>query len=268
MVVIIIAGQGVLVWALLRKSASTLEAIGWITGAVVPLVGFLYNQLQKRSLRVFLLTNKIRSLFSSRILTWSLSANLRKQNLTPDVLEGITRELLEDNKGHAKIKVKQVSRNDSIIEIDPGPTIDLAYTPGSFTADIDEDEDKWPYVQVTIRNYRVGYRQADHVIRHEILPVLETIANVTQAVESKYTFNIEFDKERNPFFGLYVAQLPPEIVSKFFIRLTVDNYGPNSTVLVSESNVSINTRTQRALQNLALEFLTFDPNLQEHLRRA
>jgi hypothetical protein len=70
-VAIIIAGQGVLIWALLKNSASTLEAVGWITGAVIPFTAFLYNQLQKRSLRVFLLTNKARSLFSSQALTWS-----------------------------------------------------------------------------------------------------------------------------------------------------------------------------------------------------
>lgn len=267
-VLIIIAGQGVLVWALLQKSTATLEAIGWITGAVIPFVGFLYNQLQKRSLLVFRLTNKVRSLFSSHVLTWSLSANLRKKNLTSAVIEEITQKLLAENTERSKIRVKRISRNNHIIEIDPGPTIDLGYTPGSYIADVDHDEEKWPYVQITISNYRVGYRQADYVIRREILPVLETIDSVVQAAESKYTFNIEFDKDKNPFFGLYVAQLPPEIISKFYIRLTIDNNGQNGTVLVSESNLSINTRTQQALQNLALEFLTFDPYLQEHLKRA
>lgn len=267
-VAIIIAGQGVLVWALITKSSSLIEAIGWISGAVVPFIGFLYTQLQKRSLRIFLLTNKFRSLFSSHPLTWSLSANFKRQDLMPEALEQVSQKLLDDNGGKANIKVKRITRNDSIIEIDPGPTIDLTYTPGMFIADADEDDDKWPYIQVSIRNYRVGYRQADQVIKREILPVLETIANVIQAVDSRYTFTIEFDKERNPFFGLYLAQLPPEIISKFFVRLTIDNYGPSSTVLVSDSNVSINTRTHSALQNLALEFLTFDPNLQEHLKRA
>ena len=142
---------------------------------------------------------------------------------------------------------------------------EITYTPPRPTPVYEMGDETLPYIRVSIKNYRVGYAQTEYAIRREIAPILETIANVTQDVDTRYSLIIEFDKNKNPFFGLYIAQLPPESVSKFSIRLSIADYSPNDTVLISESQVAINTRTQASLQDLAIEFLSFSSSLQEHL---
>lgn len=261
----ILVGQIILIWALIQNSANLLEALAWIIGAVLPAIGFLYNQIQKRSLRLFLFTQKLRSRFSTTAPTWNMSAIMRSEYVTNEALEQIIERLNSLRVNGRDIQVKHVNANSRTVYISSGPTLEITYTPPRPTPVYEMGDETLPYIRVSIKNYRVGYAQTEYAIRREIAPILETIANVTQDVDTRYSLVIEFDKNKNPFFGLYIAQLPPESVSKFSIRLSIADYSPNDTVLISESQVAINTRTQASLQDLAIEFLSFNSSLQEHL---
>lgn len=268
LVIIFLAAQCILAWALYQGSASLLEFFGWLIGAIIPGFAFLYDQLQRRSLPVFLFVNRIRHRFNTNVLSWNLSANFRKSGLEPDVLLHIQRAITRATEASQSVKVKHTTAYSMILEIEDGPNIDVEYDPGTTHTESEDVYESAPYIQVFINNYRVGFGHAEHVIKHEILPVLEVISREIQEDESRYTFNIRFDKNQNPYFGLYVAQLPTELISLFAIKLNIASHGQRNTVSVSENSVAINTKNQRALQDLALEFLTFDPNLQEHLKRA
>lgn len=264
-VVIITVGQVILVVSLIRNSNSLLDAFAWITGAIIPAIGFLVDQLQKRSLRFFLFTNKLRSRFSTFSPTWNVSAVIRGENVTKEVLDQIVKKLGDLQRSKKTVKVKSLNANSYLVYITPGPTLEVTYTSVRPSPVYEMGDEEVPYIRVSIKNYRVGFVQAEQAIRREIAPILETVTGVAPNVDARYNLTIEFDKNKNPFFGLYIAQLPPEAVSKFSIRLSIDDHGPNDTVLISESQVAINTRTQASLQDLAIEFLSFDSGLQEHL---
>jgi len=193
---------------------------------------------------------------------------LEGDNIAADVLGRVIEKLVDLDNGATNVEVKARGEYNRTVFITPGPTLEIAYTPSPRSFENEAGGQNLPYVQVSMRNYCVGYRQASYVIRRQIAPVLEAIASVIQTVESKYTLVVDFGKQQNPFFGLYIAQLPREAVSNFFIRIAAKNYGPNDTVLVSQSKIAINTHTQNALQNLALEFLAFRSDLQEQLESA
>ena len=55
----VLFGQIVLIWILVQNNTRAVEVLGWITGAAIPAIAFLYSLIQKRSLRLFLLINKI-----------------------------------------------------------------------------------------------------------------------------------------------------------------------------------------------------------------
>jgi len=105
-------------------------------------------------------------------------------------------------------------------------------------------------------------------MKHAIAPALEVISSVVTSSERKYSLSIDFDKSANPFFGLYIANIPPEIVADFSIRLNLNSLGHNTNVLISEKKVAINTDSQRTLEDLALEFLAFEYSSAEYLSNA
>jgi hypothetical protein len=267
LVLAIVSGLSALTVALGTKNTSALETFGWIMGAVLPALMWLYGQAQKRSIRVFLFTNYLRSLFSTRALTWNLSATLQSEDITPTTLESIVQKLIELEGDRTTVTWKRISDYNTIVDITPGPSLDINYSPTSPPYD-DVRESNLPYLQISIKNYRVGYRQASHAIRREIIPILEKITSVLRTAESKYSLVVDFDKDNNPFFGLFVAKIPPEAVSNFFIRLNLRDFGQSNTVLISESKISINTGSQHALENLALDVLAFNASSAEQLKGA
>ena len=127
---IIALGLLVLAWALTSNNASTLDIIGWITGALLPALIFLFGELQKRDIHFFLFVNRIRGFFNTNTLTWSLSANFQDETIDKQVLGTIVNKLTQMSNAKTSIKTKQVNEFNQIVEISPGPTLDIAYTPG------------------------------------------------------------------------------------------------------------------------------------------
>jgi hypothetical protein len=267
--VLVIVGSVVLSWILFASGdTSPVDIAGWITGALLPASIFLYGQLQKHSFRFFLFTNRVRSFFGKGTLTWNLSVNYKNKYISSDsALMEIEKAVKAFHSDSVDVRIRRISSRNSIIHITPGPTLEIFFEAGGYTC-ADGIQEASSNIHVTISNYRTGYRQATSALKEEIIPVLETISCALDTSDTQYSFEIDFDKENNPFFGIYLANLPPDTVSKFFIRLNIENKPHNDTVLISESKISINTRSQNRLGNLALEFLTFSTGLQEKLKNA
>ena len=264
-VALILIGQIILIWSLMSNDASGLTAVGWITGALLPVGTFLFNLLQRRSLRFFLFTNRLRSRLSTFTPTWNMAVIIRGEQINISALDNITQRLRQlESQGRA-IRIKRLNPKSYHIEVQNGPTLELAFTPERLSAISELGDTDLPYIRVRIGNYRVSLAPAERIFRKEIAPILETIIAAVPAAETRYNLTIDFEKENNPFFGLYIAQLPPDAISMFTIRLSMNDYSPNSYVLISESQVAVNTRTQSSFQDLALQFLTFEPTLAEHL---
>ena len=267
-ILVILAGLAILVWAIITNSRNILEAFGWITGAVIPATIFIFDQLHKRNLRLFLFTNKLRSLLSKRAPTWNLSVLMQGEQVTEKSIDQITKKLLELRSDTSDTKVMRFDANSSTVYIRSLPPIEITFTP-TMQSPIPELGDKeFPSIKISMRSFRVGYAQSSVAIQDDISPILESIAGTIQDTETRYSLVIDFDKDKNPFYGLYIANLPPETISKFSILLVFNNQGQKDTVAISESKVAINARTQTALKRLALNFLTFDPKLEGLLRHA
>jgi hypothetical protein len=257
----VVVGQGILIYNLIEEKDSAISAIGWLTGAFIPAVAFIFGFWQKHSLWFFLRVQYIRSFFSSQTPAWSLSAHFSGENITEETLDQITKKVVS-RLGSDRVRVRIIKADTRHILVTPGPTLEVVFNQSEPSAVSEFEADKSAYIQAYIRNYQVGYRQAVHAIRYDLLPLLEDISNVIKSVDTRYTMTIEFDKNNNPFFGLYVSQFNPDLVASFSVRLMI-NGDPHTTIQVSETRITINAPTQSALQNLAIEFLTFNSKLQE-----
>jgi hypothetical protein len=271
-IVLIVLGSLLLValviWLsiLIEASKSPIEILAGLVSTVLPAAALFYSQLQKRSIRFFLFANRISGLLNDHVLTWRLSAKLTGDHIQPSSIDKIIQDITEELSHQFTIDTKRINKFSTLIFIDPGPTLEISYVfPEADDTENYGLEDSRASLKILIRNYRIGYRQASHIIRKEVVPILEGISRSVKPAEQKFTFDIDFDRKRNPFWGLYITSIPAEIVSSFFVRLQVNAYSKNETVLISESKLTINTESETALQNLALEFLAFDSGLRERL---
>lgn len=265
LVAIVLFGQVTLAWFIWTESSTALEAVGWITALVLPLAGFLYTQFQKRSIRFHLLTSRIQSRLSKYSPSWRLSLLMTGDEIQDDTFESVLKALAELQAGDKPARLRRLNSQEALVEYQNGPNLELVYSPADWSPIADLGNREPPYIKASINNYRVGFAQAAQAIRREVAPILEAIGTSVPKVETKYRLTVDFDKNKNPFIGYYIAQLPPDAIQDFSVRLSIDHYNPNDVVTISDSQIAIQTRTQSALQDLAIDFLSFDSALADHL---
>ena len=260
--VLIMAGQALLVWALIQSNTKLLDIFSWAIGVFLPFALYLFDQLKKRSLQWFLWSNRLKSFFSTQPSVWNMSVSIRSETIDENVIDNII-DRLNDT---AKInRVTKLDKHTRLIEIKSAPTLRIEYYPSTADAIFEAGNKTVPSVLVSIHNYRVGYRVAANIIKREVAPLLEKIVDTIANADPRYRLTIEFDKANNPFFGLFISQLPENSVSRFSIQLNIRSYGAGNKVSVSESRLDIDTRAQSAFNDLAVEFLTFGSELEDHL---
>ncbi len=263
LLLLMIGGNLYLIKLMIDNKAAAYEVIGWLTGAFLPLALLILDQLQKRRLTVFLLTQRFRALFSYHTPSWRVSAHFTGDDLGIATLDKITDRLTSRNPLAVNAKFRKIT--DQIVQVGftPGPELEISLDTPSRPRSLSGSDKRSSSIHVSIKNYKVDYKNARHAILHEIVPILDEISRCIDDVDAKYSLVIHYDKNSNPFFGLYVAHLDPAVVATFSVQLLI---GENEDVAITEKQLAINTRSQSSFQNLALEFLTFDRRLGEHLR--
>lgn len=258
-------GQIALLVALISNNLTYLDIAGWFFGAIVPGLMLLYEWLKSNNLRFFLWSNRIRSRFSRFSPSWGLAALMEGPDITEETLDEVIERLKSLGNDAKKVVVREAKEGARFVDLIPGPQLEISFARARPGPMLELDDNELPSIRLAVRNYNVGFAQAERVIRRDISPLLELFADVVPHSQSKYKLTIRYEKGENPFYGLYIAQLPEEAISEFAIRLIVDDYGPSNTVTISESQLAINTNRQWALRDLALDFLSFDPGLRERL---
>ena len=249
------AGFVLLLLELIKGGASLRQLTGVFFGSVIPTVGFAYTLLMQYSMRFYLFVSRLRSLAWADAPSWNLSATFEGDDILPEKIDQVTQVLVARYKDRV-VKSRRIAPMTREVVIPRGPNLEVHYNqPVSFGV----AEGK-ASIQVRITNYHVGYRETKRALEVHILPVLEAVGKALGGTSHRYSLTIEFDKGKNPFFGLVVAQLPPEAVSRFVVNLSPDPKSGES-VLISEMKLAINTRSQHTLRDRALEFLTFQPKL-------
>lgn len=264
--IVILIGQALLISMMVANKSTADQIVGYITGGFIPAVTLLFAYIQKRSLRLFLFSQRIRSVFSGRTPAWKLSAQFAGENITHQTFEQVISKLLATPPGVNSVSIVRVNEDVRHVVMTPGPTVELSFHRARQSPASGFEEQLPSYIQLLIRNYEVDYIKAAFAIEHKIIPTLEAITSVIQNVDAKYSMVIEYDKNSNPFFGLYVAHIDPALVSSFSVRLIINDYEPTDIIDISETKLAIHTRSQNALQGLALEFLTFDLRLGDKLQ--
>ncbi|MCC6607884.1 MAG: hypothetical protein IT327_32055 [Anaerolineae bacterium] len=262
-VIVIIIGQVTIVVAIFRSNTDLLEKVGWFTGAVLPALGLLYNLVKQRSLQVFLWSNRLKNFFSVSPTNWTMSVNIKSESINESTLDSIVEKLKTTM---VKPTITSLDSYTRVIESKSTPMLKIEYYPLRTGGITEWGDSEIPSIFVTIQNYKVGHRVAAHAIKQEISHSIEQIGSVIANADSQYNLTVEFQDNKNPFFGLFISQLPQESISRFAIQLNINSYGVKNRVSISESRLDIASKSQLAFSDLASEFLTFGSGLEEYLQ--
>lgn len=260
--ILIIVLQGVLVLSLYDRIQDVETILSWILSAGLPTISVLFWILRRNSIWFFIMTNRLRSILNDNSPVWLLSAQWAGDKISPDAYNKVIERFRQSAGNSLEVSVKAINDASHVVFFTPGPTVEISYTRSQSSLFDDDFDDAYVYVRV--RNYRVSFRKASRVIKSEIVPIIETISKVL-GEEAKYSLTITYDKSHNPFFSFYLAQLPPDVVSQFVVKLDLSENQQKNEVRISETKLAINTQSQIALQNLAIEFLSLDYGLTRRL---
>lgn len=262
--ILITITQAIVIAYLLGDSSDSLLIIGWVTTAIFPLVSLIYNFGTQHSLRFYLLTQQLQNWFGGRSATWNFSVRI-EGDFTKENVDESLRKLLEGQEFEG-IRITRPTSKTATIIIPLGTTIDLTMGIQDGFSDLPKILGDKNYIHLSFRNFRVNLRDTGNLIERSILPVIGAIERGLKVSNRAYGMTINFDKSKNPFFGLYLGKVSPDEITAFNVDLTIKDYKADDKVSITESSVQITAHSANAIANLGKEFLTFHPNLRLRLR--
>ncbi|HMS40251.1 MAG TPA: hypothetical protein PKE69_08500 [Pyrinomonadaceae bacterium] len=158
----------------------------------------------------------------------------------------------------SRFVVKQLSKTDREIELEIDETIrvNISLTPFS------ESSFNVNHIDVVSRKLEVSYGRAKEKLSAEIEPFLQLLERELKPKSRSLILNIEF-MGNNPFFNIYIANLPPSQVEDFRVILHIDGNSPNNErdrVEISKSKVRITADSTTSFKELAESFILLTPN--------
>lgn len=267
-VVIIILGQFALIYIMINNASAGEQIIGYLTGGFLPILLLVFDYFKGRSVKLFLFTQRIRANLIPTLPSWFLTASFTGPDINLEVLDKITRELQRTFGAQSQVKVRRISDKLRQFEIPAGPSINIELSDISSLNPVGSSEKKKATLHITIRNYQVDYRNTSYALKQKITPLLELIVRVVGKVDTRFSLNVEYESGSNPFLSIVIAKLNPKYIQSFTVAVSIPEYGAMNDIYISEKGLSINTTSQNALQNLAIDFLTFQPNVSERLQNA
>ena len=236
--------------------------ISWIVTICVVLP-FTYQLLQKYNLEFYFFTQKLKYKFlPSRSATWHLSTRFESYS-TVDIITEIEERMLRNYQG--KIRVLRTSDRERFYIVDQRFNTEISIEPLQESMRLSNDQKATTAIYIHVLNLNVSYGESSLVLEHHLMPLVALVESTISPVDRNYSMTVKFEKNKNPFFGLYVQWLRPKNVDKFQIIISLDDYQEKDIVKISEASISITAYSPSAFQAMAKDFLTLSPELKKTL---
>jgi hypothetical protein len=229
-------------------AASTVRDTAWILLTGIPLVAFLLQYAYAHVPRWRLRVNRWRLLLTNPESSWGLTVDLDVENAKTGAAAA--------NEAIAAVKSSRQLASDPHVTVWTVNDTTVRITSESDTDMLGDDRD---HVQVEVPTVRRAFRGLDGAIQTELAPILQRIEQAVQPTHAKYVVRIQFPKV-NPYFGLFVADLAPEAVSRFDIEcFETDATDEVDVVSVKRDRIELVASSLLAAQRLSLHYLSLQP---------
>jgi hypothetical protein len=247
LIVIIFALILVAKWLFPSTSSLGSAADDLLTVAVLltALAQYAYHKIE-----VFrLAANRVRLLILNPESTWTLSAEFRVDN---------PRTAFQEINSALQHHVK--SRSDRLSD---SPTKTVWNVNGCtvkvWVANVsDPIEGDRRILRIDLPSVKRGFRELNSAIGNEVAPLMNRIEEIIKPEHRKFTVGVRFPVG-NPYFGLFVANLNQDAISRFDIEYFESDTVEDDVVTVHRDSIVLITSTLRAAERLSLHYLSLQP---------
>jgi hypothetical protein len=245
----------VLVYLSIAAGLIAAFGVGWETGAnLVILAAGMLPGIIKHSPRLFLGLQRLKYYVANTETIWEMAIQFHGP-MELSRLDKLIQELLaHDPKGSQLLQrssSRYLLRYNRIFTIE-FEFIDLVehslHNHGTAAAS--------PAMHMMLFEQRIGFRSSRAILEHSLVPLIERISVALKPESTSYALKVRFIGS-NPFVGMYLQQLKPELVRDFQFEFVLPNSGPRDYVQVDRENLVVWSDSLESFRRGALSGLTF-----------
>lgn len=254
----------VLFVVLVALSISSLRADFSYTGLIIQiglLLGWsrlVFQELQKKHLPLYFWweRQKVRWWYGDSTSKWWFHARYDGIQ-TDDVFEELDAKLKD-----SRFKIKTLRGNNREREFQIDDSLYVTVHLGMATDSPDEVPDV-DHIAVTSRVMEVSYGYAKTRLETQIQPFLSLLDSVLKPDSHSFELNVDFMGDGNPFFNVFIANLPASKVEDFRVVLHVDGNSPSANkdrIVISSKKIKITADSPASFNKLAQDYLLLTPD--------
>lgn len=241
---------GGLSWLLLKD---------WQTGvAVFLLAANLLPIVVQKSPRLFLWWQRLKYTVLNTETTWQLSLQFRGRFDVDHLDRAIRRIIAEDP--HTS-EVLQATPTQALLRYRSLFTVELRarQSDAAITGfgDPDSSGEDVRSIDVNVFEQQVGFRRSKQMLEQFLIPLVEMLKETLTPESCVLALQVTFP-ESNPFVGMYLQQLRPELIRSYSIDFRLPSSAPGDYIRVDKDKmVVVTTGSPDRFRRSALEGLTF-----------
>jgi len=242
-------------YALVVSGLLVAFGVEWRTGLdlLIVTLGFL-PPVVRQSPRLYLSWSRLKYALLNKETTWDLSLQFRG-NFDSAHVEKLVHRLALENVGETEVLDSSESR--FLIRYRRLFTVELQLGLGDEAlAGIEPGGAHFATLDVTIYEQQVSYRRSKRVLEDLLIPFVEQLKGEFTPDSVSFSLRVRFDGG-NPFFGLYLQQLRPDLVSQFQFEFQLPASRAGEYVRVNKDDMLVTAGTVESFRKAVLAGLTF-----------
>jgi len=209
----------------------------------------------RQSPRLYLLWSRIKYWILNKETTWDLSLQFRGAFDT-ERLERFVHRLALEHMGETEVLQATATRfliryrRLFTVEFALGPGYDALARPG------DEAGGDLTTLDITVYEQQVSYRRSRRILEDVLIPFAEQLKEELTPQSASFSLRVRFDRG-NPFFGLYLDQLRPDLVNEFRFEFQLPAGRQGEYVRVNKDDMVVSAKSVEDFRKAVRAGLTF-----------
>ncbi len=228
----------------------------WRTGLELLLLVLAFlPPVIRQSPRLYLLWSRLKYWLLNKETTWDLCLQFRGA-FDRERVERFVHRLALERPGETE--VKQASATRFLMRYRRLFTVELSLGPGYETlAGLDDQPGgELTTLDVIVYEQQVSYRRSHRVLEDLLIPFAEQLKEEFTPQSASFSLRVHFDRG-NPFFGLYLEQLRPDLVSEFRFEFQLPAARKGEYVRVNKEDMVVSAKSVEDFRKAVRAGLTF-----------
>lgn len=204
----------------------------------------------KQTPRLYFAWMRLRYRITNVTTTWALEVRLTG-DFRPQDVEAFARNLASVRGTQSRII--DVSKERMMMHYGGLFTIEFLVSPPD---PMEQSNVDYNTLTVSSLEQQISYRRSTTTMQDTLIPLIEKLQKSFPSTDALYSLRIRFDGF-NPFFGLYVQQMPPELITSFQCEFHLPSAEAREYVRVGKDSLFVVSHSLDRFRQAVTSGLTF-----------